>query len=53
MESTKWIAHRGLSSEAPENTLESFRLAALNGYYGIECDVQSTKDHLLSMSVVG
>lgn len=39
-------AHRGLhdnKGKAPENSLEAFRLAALNGY-GIELDVQVTKD---------
>ena len=39
-------AHRGLHdnrSKAPENSLEAFRLAVVNGY-GIELDVQITKD---------
>jgi glycerophosphoryl diester phosphodiesterase len=41
----KYIAHRGLSSQAPENTIASFSLAAKNQhFYGIECDVYSTKD---------
>lgn len=41
----KYIAHRGLSSQAPENTIASFLLAAKNQhFYGIECDVYSTKD---------
>lgn len=41
------IAHRGLSSRAPENTLSAFRLAAENGFDWIEFDVQLTQDHAL------
>ncbi|MBE0701373.1 MAG: hypothetical protein IH571_06780 [Acholeplasmataceae bacterium] len=42
----RYIAHRGLSSQAPENTLSAFLLAAKTAhYFGIECDVQTTKDH--------
>ncbi|MCH5190716.1 MAG: hypothetical protein J1F23_00985 [Oscillospiraceae bacterium] len=37
-------AHRGLSSIAPENTLEAFREAAKEDYYAIECDVHYTTD---------
>lgn len=37
-------AHRGLSSIAPENTLEAFREAAKENYYAIECDVHYTTD---------
>ncbi len=41
----KYIAHRGLSSQAPENSLAAFILAAQNEhYFGIECDVYTTKD---------
>jgi glycerophosphoryl diester phosphodiesterase len=41
----KQIAHRGLSSQAPENTIASFNLAAQSEhFYGIECDVYTTKD---------
>jgi glycerophosphoryl diester phosphodiesterase len=41
----KYIAHRGLSSKAPENTIAAFELAAKESrYFGIECDVHSTKD---------
>lgn len=37
---TKYIAHRGWSWRAPENTLPAFRLAAKNkGFYGVEFDV--------------
>jgi len=42
----KYIAHRGLSSKAPENTIPAFELAAKEQrYFGIECDVQTTKDN--------
>jgi len=41
----KYIAHRGLSSKAPENTIPAFELAAQEQrYFGIECDIQTTKD---------
>lgn len=42
----RFYAHRGLhnnKSNAPENSLEAFRLAVESGY-GIELDVQITKD---------
>ena len=36
----KYIAHRGWSSKAPENTLPAFKLAAKNsGFYGVEFDI--------------
>ena len=38
------IAHRGLSSEAPENTLPAFRLAGESGAWGIETDLHCTSD---------
>jgi glycerophosphoryl diester phosphodiesterase len=42
----KYIAHRGLSSQAPENTIASFLLAANQPtFFGIECDIHETKDH--------
>ncbi len=40
----KFIAHRGLSSLAPENTLAAFQLAVDNDFWGVECDVWQTKD---------
>lgn len=40
----KLIAHRGESASAPENTLESFRLAWQNGARAIEGDFFLTKD---------
>lgn len=42
----KYIAHRGQPLHAPENTIPSFILAAeKEHYYGIECDIYSTKDN--------
>ena len=38
------IAHRGGSAEAPENTLAAFKMAKDNGAYGVEFDVDFTKD---------
>ena len=38
------VGHRGFSAAAPENTLASFRLAAENGFWGAECDIQQTAD---------
>jgi glycerophosphoryl diester phosphodiesterase len=40
------IAHRGLRSEAPENTLAAFRSAlSLLGLHGVEFDVELTADN--------
>jgi len=39
-----FIAHRGASAEAPENTLAAFRRALVLGVDGIELDVQVTRD---------
>lgn len=41
---TKIIAHRGASSEAPENTLSSFKRAIALGVDAIELDIYLTKD---------
>jgi glycerophosphoryl diester phosphodiesterase len=42
----KYIAHRGMSTKAPENTIPAFTLAASEQrFYGIECDIQTTKDN--------
>ena len=38
------FAHRGASVRAPENTLQSFRLAAESGAGGLETDVHMTRD---------
>ncbi len=37
------VNHRGYVT-APENTLEAYRLSALNGFNAVECDVSFTKD---------
>ena len=37
-------AHRGVSSEYPENTLAAFEAAAREGYDIVECDLKYTKD---------
>ena len=38
-------AHRGVSSEAPENTLPAIELAIKQGYHMVEVDPDVTKDH--------
>jgi len=38
------FAHRGLSSEAPENTMAAFRLAKAKGIPGVELDIHLTTD---------
>ena len=40
----RYIAHRGYSADAPENTLPAFQLAKEKGYEYIETDIQRTKD---------
>lgn len=40
------IAHRGLNSLAPEESLEAYSLAVRSGYNDIECDVHFTKDNI-------
>ncbi|QDI90661.1 glycerophosphodiester phosphodiesterase [Salicibibacter halophilus] len=40
----KWIAHRGYSEKAPENTFAAFRRAIDSGASGIEFDVHVSKD---------
>lgn len=40
----KRIAHRGFSSEAPENTRVSFAMAVEGAFYGVECDIWKTRD---------
>ena len=42
------IGHRGASREAPENTLESFRLAWSDGADGIEADFRLTADGVIA-----
>lgn len=41
----KMIAHRGLSSSAPENSLAAYRLAGEAGFQYAECDIRMTKDN--------
>lgn len=40
------VAHRGLESVAPENTLPAFRAAASAGFNWVECDVRFTSDNI-------
>lgn len=42
--STAYIAHRGYSMLAPENTLPAFELAVQSGFWGVECDVWLSQD---------
>lgn len=44
IDKTLILAHRGASAYAPENTMESFELAAKMGADGIELDVHFTAD---------
>ena len=41
---TAYIAHRGYSELAPENTLPAFELAVQSGFWGVECDVWLSQD---------
>lgn len=47
---TKYVAHRGASHYAPENTLGSIRLAWELGADGAECDIRLTKDKQIVLS---
>lgn len=40
----KRIAHRGFSSQAPENTEIAFALAAEGDFFGVECDIWKSAD---------
>lgn len=42
----RYIAHRGFSGAAPENTIAAARLAGENGYYGCEFDIWPTADRV-------
>lgn len=44
---SKIWAHRGASSDAPENTLPAFELAVDQGADGIELDVMRTRDNVI------
>ena len=45
-----WIAHRGESADAPENTVAAYRLAAARNVDGIECDIHLTADKVVVCS---
>lgn len=40
----KIVGHRGASEDAPENTLESLKLAWEQGAFAAECDITRTRD---------
>jgi glycerophosphoryl diester phosphodiesterase len=44
MSFVKYVAHRGQSMNAPENTIPAFELAGRSGFWGIECDTYCTVD---------
>ena len=44
------IAHRGASTDAPENTLAAFRLAIAQGADGLECDLRMSVDGVIVIS---
>ncbi len=46
----KRIAHRGFSSEAPENTKAAFSLAVEGNFHGVECDIWKSKDGVYVVS---
>lgn len=43
-EGSRFVAHRGYSNGAPENTVPAFELAGENGFWGIETDIQESSD---------
>ncbi len=42
--SPKLIAHRGFSGQYPQNTIPAFEGAVEAGFWGVECDIHTTKD---------
>ena len=46
----KRIAHRGFSSEAPENTRGVICNGGRRGFYGVECDIWKSKDGVYVVS---
>jgi glycerophosphoryl diester phosphodiesterase len=46
----EWIAHRGESADAPENTMAAFQLAWERGVQAIELDVHLSRDGILVVS---
>lgn len=49
-QTVKYIAHRGATFAAPENTLPAFEKAAEDGCAGVELDVRQTQDGVLVLS---
>ena len=49
----KVFAHRGFSGKYPENTMLAFKKAEEVGCYGIELDVQLTKDDEIVIMQIG
>ena len=49
-EKVSLVAHRGLSSQAPENTLPALQLAAESGHTVAEFDIRLTKDGVWVLS---
>ena len=46
----KRIAHRGFSSEAPENSRVAFALAVEGDFFGVECDIWKSADGIYVVS---
>ena len=46
----KFQAHKGVSTENPENTIRAYMAAIEQGYHTIEMDVSVTKDMTLLCS---
>lgn len=49
-DSMRFIAHRGYSAMAPENTIPAFTLAGEAGFWGVETDVYETVDGVFVLS---
>lgn len=45
-DNVKSVCHRGFNVGAPENTLSAYKLAKLNGFKYVECDVSFTADSI-------
>ncbi len=43
-EGRRFVAHRGYSNGAPENTVPAFEMAGEHGFWGIETDIQESAD---------
>lgn len=50
IDKVKLISHRGIASEAPENTLPAYELAAKKGFKYAETDVRATADGVWVLS---